>query len=188
MIHDAGLAHYGLSASDFASVSRQTLPVAERLSVFAESGGAVDLSPRPPQGRSIGTCRDYALLMTGFLREHGIEARVRCGFASYFAPGRWEDHWICEYRLPGEEAWRMADAQMDGVHREVYAIDFEPQNLPDGAFCSAGRIWSDFRAGRLDPETCGAGERTGTWIMAVDVARDYLALCGQEVSPWDGWR
>ncbi len=188
LIHDSGLSHYGLSDSDFADVSRKTLPVAERLSHFAAEGSAAELRARAPAERSIGTCRDYALLMTGFLREHGFEARVRCGFASYFAPGRYEDHWICEHRRSGEGDWRRADVQLDETHLAAFAIAFDPLDLPGGAFVPAGRIWSRYRQGNLEPELCGAGERTGPGIMAVDVARDYLALCGQEISHWDGWR
>ncbi|WP_158747088.1 transglutaminase domain-containing protein [Acidisphaera sp. L21] len=44
-----------------------------------------------------GTCHDFALLAVCALRERGIPARLRVGFASYFRAGKWEDHWVCEH-------------------------------------------------------------------------------------------
>nr|WP_246715041.1 hypothetical protein [Rhizobium sp. BK196] len=34
-------------------------------------------------------------MLCAFLRNKGIPARVRCGFASYFS-AEWEHHWLCE--------------------------------------------------------------------------------------------
>ncbi len=70
-MHDAALALYELNAADFSRFSRQTLSVEDRLDQFCASDGTLDLSGRPPAQRMIGTCRDYALLLTGLLRHQG---------------------------------------------------------------------------------------------------------------------
>lgn len=69
---------------NFETASRQTLPVEDRLSEIREIEPSPFQNTRRPRDRSVGTCRDYALLLCGFLRQHKVAARVRCGFASYF--------------------------------------------------------------------------------------------------------
>ena len=58
-----------------------------------------------------GTCHDFALLAVSALRERGIPARLRVGFASYFRA----DHWVCEHRCSGH--WAILDAQAWVVSR-----------------------------------------------------------------------
>ncbi|MCA2211786.1 transglutaminase-like domain-containing protein [Wangella sp. NEAU-J3] len=38
------------------------------------------------------TCRHFAVLACALLRHRGIPARARCGFATYFQPGKGLDH------------------------------------------------------------------------------------------------
>jgi len=185
LIHDAGLHLYGLTAADFAEASRATRPVSERLAE-ARAGGSLT-SPRAPRDRAFGTCRDYALLLTAFLRHRGVPARVRCGFASYFRAEGHADHWICEYRTAGDR-WARADAQLDGPHRRELGIGFDILDMPDGAFLTAGEAWRQVRAGAADPAAFGHGDACGEWFMQVNLARDLLALGKQEVSDWDFWR
>ena len=37
---------------------------------------------RPSELRLVGNCRDYALLISAFLKELGVPARARCGCAA----------------------------------------------------------------------------------------------------------
>ncbi|MCA2211290.1 transglutaminase-like domain-containing protein [Jidongwangia harbinensis] len=53
--------------------------------------------PRAPARRLAGCCRHFTVLAVAALRAHGIPARARCGFARYFTPGRYGDHWVVEY-------------------------------------------------------------------------------------------
>src|SRR6185436_8853522 len=80
---------------------------------------ALDARPlaqaRPPERRLVGICRQYSVVMVGMLRHHGIPARVRFGFGSYFNPGYFEDHTVCEYWRAAEKRWVMADPQFDDV-------------------------------------------------------------------------
>lgn len=187
LIHDAGLGQYGLTASDFASFSRRTLPVAERLIAILAADPSWLGQPRRPEKRSIGTCRDFALLTCALLREQGIPARVRCGFARYLAPGRFEDHWVCEYRRENERRWAIADAQLDPIHKAALSIELDAHDLPRGQFLNSRQAWRRLRDGD-DPALFGQAPDTGLWFMRVNLARDFLALMKREVSDWDRWR
>lgn len=55
--------------------------------------------------RVVGTCRHFALLACAFLRYRDVPARCRAGFASYFTPGVFLDHWVVEYRDPLQQGW-----------------------------------------------------------------------------------
>lgn len=186
LIHDAGLHLYGLTADAFATASRDTRPVSDRLATALVSGRLSEA--RAPTDRALGTCRDYALLTTALLRHQGTPARVRCGFATYFRPGFHADHWITERWLPRERRWARADAQLDGPHRSHLGIGFDISDMPDGAFLTGGEAWRLVRSGAADPATFGHGTACGEWFMRVNLARDLLALGKHEVSDWDRWR
>ena len=187
LVHTDCLAMYGLDAGAMANISRATLPVEERLSRLAASDRFDLAKGRPPAGREVGTCRDFALLLCSFLRTHGVPARVRCGFASYFGEGWW-DHWICEHWDFETAAWLRADAELDETICEACQITFDTLNMPHGAFLTAAEAWLECRAERLSPDKFGHGEHRGLWFMGMNVARDSLSLGGQEMSPWDTWR
>jgi hypothetical protein len=122
-----------------------------------------------------------------FLRSKGVPARLRCGFAAYFGGG-WEDHWVCEYWDKQAQRWRMSDAQIDGVLKDSCRIGFDPKDVPDQSFLTAGRAWLDYRDARSDPNRFGHGKVTGPWFIKVNVLRDHYVLNGQETSAWDGWQ
>jgi hypothetical protein len=108
LIHSDWLGDYAVDPSRMGPVSRPTLPMAERLDhILAKDGSALE-ALRSPQNRSVGTCRDFALMLCAFLRVKGAPARVRCGFAAYFNAD-WEDHWICEYWDQVAQIWRIGD-------------------------------------------------------------------------------
>lgn len=96
LVHSSWLIEYGIDESQLSSVSRSTLPIADRLADILERDHRPLGVRRAPDRRAVGTCRDFALLLCSFLRCKGVPSRLRCGFASYFGEG-WEDHWVCEY-------------------------------------------------------------------------------------------
>ena len=61
-----------------------------------------ELSDRPltakrvPRERLMGCCRDFTLLFLMIARAHGVPARARVGFATYFVPGLFIDHVVAE--------------------------------------------------------------------------------------------
>jgi hypothetical protein len=187
IIHSDWLSAYGVDASGFDELSRETLPIAERLALVSDIGTAALDVQRPPATRSAGTCRDFALMLCGFLRSKGVPARVRCGFADYLTDG-WEDHWVCEYWDRETQSWRLSDAQIDGVLKERCRIGFDPADTPRHAFMTAQQAWTACRAGKRDPDRFGHGETKGLWFVKVNVVRDHYAVNNRETSAWDAWR
>ncbi len=168
--------------------SRETLPVSERLDNILAAHDLPLTSTRPIFERRVGTCRDFALFLCAVLRQKKIPARVRCGFATYFVPGRYQDHWLTEYWNDDEGRWTMADAQIDDAHRQALEIDFPVRDVPDDKFASAATAWNLVRLGSHDPTLFGNGDDTGVWYMHMNLMRDALSLRGREVSDWDTWR
>jgi hypothetical protein len=140
---------------------------------------------REPEKRVVGNCRDFSIFLVSLLRREGFPARARCGFATYFTPGRYEDHWICEYWNEEKQRWIQVDAQLDSLQLEVLKIDFDPHDLPEGKFLTGGEAWRLCRSGELDAELCGIFDMKGLWFVQGDLVRDFMALNKLEVLPWD---
>lgn len=188
LVHSDWLPEYGLPEPRSPDTSRATLPVSQRMARIAGlDPGPLDVG-RPPGARSIGTCRDYALLVCAMLRHLGTPARIRCGFAAYFDAGRWEDHWICETWMEPERRWRRVDAQIDGVLRQRLGIRFDTTDVPSAMFMTAGEAWRRCREESGDPAEFGHGFARGLWFIRVNVVRDHCALNRAETSAWDSWR
>ncbi|HUD53361.1 transglutaminase-like domain-containing protein [Parvibaculum sp.] len=143
--------------------------------------------PRPPERRLVGICRHFALLMAAMLRAKGVPARARCGFAAYFEPGRFVDHWVCEYWNEGEGRWILADAQIDEVQGGAIEPDFDVLDVPRDRFVVAGDAWAQCRTGKSDPAAFGILDMWGLWFVAGNLLRDAAALNGMEMLPWDVW-
>ena len=187
LLHSDWLTIYGLDSAAYCTVSRNTLPVADRLDTIIANDSQDWGIPRPPGKRAIGTCRDFALMLCSFLRSKGVPSRVRCGFADYFST-RWEDHWICEYWEGRTRKWLLADSQIDSLLAANCQIEFDPVNVPRRAFMTAGEAWLACRDGKLDPNYFGHGKVTGAWFIKINVIRDHYVLNGHETSAWDNWR
>ena len=187
LIHSDWMPAYGLPEPTDPSC-RETLPLSRRLQLIAESVPQPLAIRRSPSGRSIGTCRDFALMLCGMLRHHGIPARIRCGFAAYFAKDRWEDHWICEYWLSAEGRWCRVDPQLDEVLWKRLDIGFDTTDVPPDMFLTAGDAWRQCRMKQRDPRAFGHGAAQGLWFVRVNVVRDHYTLNDSEVSAWDSWR
>jgi Transglutaminase-like superfamily len=187
LIHTDWLNAYGVDESLFEHVSRETLPVSERLALILDRDARALTVRRPPARRSVGTCRDFALLLCAFLRSKGISARLRCGFANYLSDG-WEDHWVCEYWDKQTQSWRLSDPQIDDVLKENRKIAFDPSDTPRYVFMTAGQAWTACREGKGDPDGFGHGNITGLWFVKVNVVRDHFAINNRETSAWDSWR
>jgi hypothetical protein len=186
IIHVSRTASYGVSPNT--PMPRDTLPVADRLKLTqALSSGSLTKN-RAADKRSFGTCRDYALLLCSMFRHQLIPARVRCGFATYFTTGHYEDHWICEYWSGNAMRWTRIDAQLDEVHRDHLSINFDCADLQGDAFVSAGQAWKLAGSGKVSPDAFGHGDSKGWWFLRINVHRDLLALTNQYVSRWDTWR
>lgn len=151
----------------------------------------MDASPltvkRPKEKRVVGTCRDFSTFLTAILRYKGIPARARCGFGTYFMPGRGEDHWVCEYWREDQNRWVMVDAQLDPFQLSAIKANFDSRDMPPGRFLIAGEAWQKCRRGLANPEIFGIFEMHGMWFIAGNLLRDLLSLNKVELLPWDVW-
>jgi hypothetical protein len=189
LIHEHMAHGYGVNLTEADRVSVHIRPVRDLLvQIVARDGRPLNVA-RDPAARLPANCRHFTVLMTAMLRAHGTPARARCGFGGYFTPGRFEDHWVCEYWHAGEQRWVLLDAQIDDRQRAWFGIDFDVTDLPAGRFLTGGQAWSRYRSGAADPGNFGLTlvNEAGAWWIAANLMRDAAALGNVEVLPWDSW-
>lgn len=186
LVHVFWAGRYGLVLDDIQKSALQVRPLVYKLERIRSVLDAPLAMPRPLELRQVGNCRDFSLLLCGLFRHLGIPARARCGFATYFIPGHYEDHWVCEYWNAAQKRWVMVDAQLDELQRHVLQLDFDPLDMPPGKFIAGGQAWKMCRDGEADPDQFGIMEMKGWWFVWGNVVRDVLALNKVEILPWDG--
>jgi transglutaminase superfamily protein len=143
---------------------------------------------RPPQRRFLGTCRNYATLTCALLRHTGTPARVRAGFAGYFVPNSWMDHWIIEYWRSSDERWVRVDPELDDDWLAKRAPNKTSELLAKQLYLSGGEAWLRCRRGELDPDRCNmGGDNWGIGEVRGSVLLDLAAINQDEMLPWDTW-
>ena len=189
IIHPFLTSEYGVEVDgDRANTEQQARSVVEILDNICRIKKAPLTQARSPDQRTVGTCRNFSLLLCSILRCKGIPARIRCGFATYFEQGWYEDHWICEYWSDTERGWIRVDPQLDDLQVQLLRIDFDPGDVPIDVFLYAGEAWVMCRRGRADPATFGVLDLSGLGFIKGNIVRDILALNKIETLPWDlGW-
>ena len=189
LVHEHLTGLYGFELPDGRRDSVHLRPAEQLLErIITEDGRPLDVA-RPAAKRVAGVCRHFTVLAVTMLRAQGTPARARCGFGAYFVPGRFEDHWVCEFWDAARQRWVLADAQIDALQRDRFGIGFDVLDVPRDQFLIAGDAWTRFRAGHADPGNFGLsviGE-SGDWWIAANLMRDAAALCGMEMLPWDVW-
>ncbi|WP_225732603.1 transglutaminase-like domain-containing protein [Nocardia sp. JCM 34519] len=152
-----------------------------------------ELDPAPPgraratTDRVVGCCRDFALLFVTIARHHGIPARSRVGFATYFTPEWAVDHAIAEIWDHGESRWRLVDPELD--ERD----EFDRLDVPRDRFLTGPLAWTQCRSGALDPERFVvapdlAESSTRSWPqLRYNLLQDLAALNKHEMILWDEW-
>jgi len=140
--------------------------------------------PRPVEDRVAGCCRDHTLVTVAILRQQGIPARSRIGFASYFTPGWHHDHVLAEW-WDGER-WVWSDPELD----PAAGWPFDGYDIDPGAghFDSAARVWLAYRAGKIDPEVYGVDQGLpirGDWFIYDYVLHELAHRMGDETLLWD---
>lgn len=178
---------YGLKLDETRQSEVQIRPVDAKLARLLELDPRPLNQPRELEKRLVCNCRDISALMAAFLRGQGIPARARSGFGTYFIPNHYEDHWMVEVWNTNEERWQRVDAQLDALQREKLKINFDPLDMPEGAFVLAGDAWQMCRSGKADPDTFGIFEWHGWDFIRGNVFRDLLSLNKIETLPWDCW-
>jgi len=186
IIHVLRGERYGVTLPSEQTTQVYTVRVEDMLAAMIEADPRPLTTPREPAARFIGTCRHYAVLLCSMFRARGIPARARNGFSAYLKRGRFSDHWVCEYWNGEKGRWRIADAQMDAVHRRVLGIDFDPLDVPRDEQIAAGEVWRRCRRGEMDPAQCGSLDIWGLDYVKDNLLRDVAALNKEEMLPWDG--
>ncbi|NLA59815.1 MAG: transglutaminase domain-containing protein [Firmicutes bacterium] len=176
---------YGVTPSEEQKGHVQARLVSRILEIVMD----LDSSPltvlRPLEKRFYGNCRDYSVLLSSILRSRGVPARARCGFGTYFWPGQYEDHWVCEYW--NGERWVVVDAQLDELQRSQLKVDFNTLDMPKGRFVNASEAWLRCREQGEDPDKFGIFDMRGFWFIRGNLLRELAALNDAEMLPWDVW-
>jgi len=187
LIHEHIAPAYGVTLSAEQHAQAHMRSVEKMLDSIARQDSRPLPQARPPAKRVVGVCRHFTLLHVAMLRRWGTAARARCGFGAYFEKGKYLDHWVTEYWHEGRKAWVLVDAQLDARQREIFAIAFDPLDVPRELFLVAGDAWQRCRAGQLDPKTFGILDMYGLWFISGNVIRDVAALNDHVMLPWDVW-
>ncbi|MGF0118297.1 transglutaminase domain-containing protein [Promicromonospora sp. Marseille-Q5078] len=147
-------------------------------------------APRPVEQQVAGCCRDHTLFSVGALREHGVPARSRIGFAGYFAPQFFHDHVVVEHWDAAAARWVRWDPELDAAD----GWDFDVLDMPTGPgspFPTAAEVWRAIRAGDVDPGSYGVDPGVPQ-LCGKDFVRRYVLLevahrLRDEVLLWDFW-
>lgn len=192
LIHVFWAERYGVILTEDRRAEVQIRAVRPKLARLLELDPRALNEPRPLEKRLVGNCRDFSLLLAAMLKVHGVPARARCGFGTYFMPGHYEDHWMTEYwqadgTAPDGGRWVQVDAQLDDFQKEILGITFDSLDMPVGQFVLAGEAWQMCWQGKANPDDFGIFEYHGWDFIKGNVLRDLLSLNKIELLPWDDW-
>jgi hypothetical protein len=181
---------YGVTFSDERKNDAHIRPIEDMLARIRALDDRPLTVAREPGHRMAGVCRHFSVMLCAILRSQGVAARARCGFGAFFTPGKFEDHWVCEYWNPGQARWILVDAQLDAVQRNLLHPDFDPLDVPRNRFIIASDAWRMCRADRAQADVFGLSYMpglNGMWFIAGNVLRDLASLNRMELLPWDVW-
>ena len=187
LLHEHIAPAYGVQLSDARRKETHTRSVQAMIALFQAHDPRPLTESRALEDRAIGTCRNFTVFVVAALRAQGVPARARCGFAAYFEPGKFLDHWVVEYWHTALSRWILVDSQIDDVQRTLFHPDFDLLDVPRDRFLVAGDAWRACRERRLDPESFGILDMHGILFVAGNVIRDAAALNEIELLPWDVW-
>lgn len=185
LIHIFWLQGYNLDLPAERKQEVQICRVSTMLSKIAAVDNRLLTIPRPQEKRLVANCRHFSVMLATLLRHQGIPARARCGFAAYFIPDHFEDHWVCEVWNADEKRWVLVDAQLDEMMIKALNIPFNTLDVPRDQFIVGSEMWLKCRAGEVDPDRCGIMDMQGLWFVLGDARLDIAALNKVELLPWD---
>ena len=178
---------YGLHLSEERKAEVQLRSMERRLRRMLELDPSSLTTPRPNEKKVVGNCRDFSLTLASMLQSKGIPARPRCGFATYFDPKLYIDHWVCEYWNEAEQRWMFVDAQLDDVQQNILKTTFNTLDVPRDQFLVGSAAWKMCRGGQANPDHFGIFDMHGMDFVKGDFLRDVAALNKMELLPWDCW-
>ena len=177
---------YGLTFDAVRTKEPWLRTVEEKLAWLKSHGYTHVGDPHPVEEHMVGICRDFSLLATCLFREVGIAARARCGFSTYFEPGKFIDHWVVEWWNPDRGAWQLTDAQLDEAQLEKLGYP-DAADVPRDRFLTAPVAWRRAREGQADPAKFGILHWWGYDYLAWNLLLDANALLNEPFQPWDRW-
>lgn len=139
------IAHYRFASTPLPESSNDDINarwLSTILEIDQQRHGAPLTAPRPEAERVQGCCRDHTLIAVGILRQHGVPARSRVGFADYLRPESRVDHVVAEAWLGGR--WVRFDPGLAGPRGRVS----DPHDIVvgnDSPFLTAATAWSGYR-------------------------------------------
>ena len=184
LVHWGWAAAYGIAPEELRKGEQALRSIREVVARAIDQAGTPITEMRRPVDRVVGICRHFALLHVAMLRETGTPARMRCGFANYFEPAKWVDHWITE-RWDGVR-WVRDDPQIDSLQAGVIKPGFDVNDQPQGHFLTGAEAWIATRAGELDPALFGIFDMWGRSFIGGNVLLDMACINKVELLPWDG--
>jgi hypothetical protein len=189
VIHEYAAAEYSVDLSDARKGESHIRPVEQMLDRLLAIDSHPLRMPRPPAKRLVGVCDHFVRLLVTILRAKAVPARDRFGFGTYFNPGLFEDHAVCEYWSAPQARWILVDPQFDEVWLKMLKIEHDVLDVPRYRFLVAGEAWRRCREGSADASKFGIfkGDRRGLWFVAGSVVRDVAALNKMELLQWDVW-
>ena len=191
LIHEGWARAYGVSMPENRNLESSIRMVSKKMDRILELNDRPLIDPRSAEQRLFSICRDFALLLTTMLRQKGIPARVRYGFATYFFPPNtvgYGDHVVTEYWNSQEQRWVLVDAQLDELQCKAVHISFDPCDVPREVYLTADVAWQRCRNKEVDPKNFGfLPDYTGMWYVKGHLARDIAALNKVELLCWDYW-
>lgn len=144
---------------------------------------------RPPALRVGMICRNFAVLLVSMLRQQGVPARARVGFAGYFRSAYAVDHRITEYWDGARQRWIRADSMIDQPQWHDLHLTFDTLDIrPDDPFLLAGEVWRRCRGGELDPQDFGDSDTDrGMPPIRYALLQDFAYLNKCEILGCDDW-
>lgn len=185
--HDDTQENYGFTVSQDRLAEANTRYVERILDSILKMDPSPLTQDREPQKRFLGSCRDFAIMLCSMLRHQNVTVRLRCGFAGYFGPSHYSDHWVCEYWNKDRNEWLLVDAEIGDVERKRYNFTLDNTNLSRDQFIVGGAAWKKARQGKTDPDMFGVHSIgiKGFWFIRANILRDLASLNKVELLPWD---
>jgi hypothetical protein len=143
---------------------------------------------RERRDRLVVICAQHAMLTAALFRHHGIPARPRGGFETYFSKTKHHDHWIAEFWNAEDARWVRVDAEIEKGARDHRGKEINGLDLPAGTFLTGAEAWRKCRFAGESPLHFGisGGEWYGGWDFVLnELLLDFNALNKVESLPWD---
>jgi Transglutaminase-like superfamily len=162
MLHElAGRRIYGLDRIEEVSPDASRF-MADLLATIHALDPAPLAVPREPAARVYTDCRNPPLLLVTMLRQQGVPARKRTGYARYIAAAApmGMPHDLTEYWDEERDRWVLVDPGLDervaarwrayhAKRGEAWRGELDVRDVDRGLFLTGPEVWLGYRSGRI---------------------------------------